>query len=410
MKRVTSIMEMLRTLGFRRDDLPASLAFLFLALFGFFCPLSIAAAQLFGGTALVLWLVSLFGRSAVRPATPAFLKPLIIFMVLSLAAVIFSTGPAASFWYSRNLLIFLIVPVVLFTVDTTDRIRTILAAAGAGAVITTTWGAVEVFLGAAGGDTGRRLTGFLGHYMTAGGELMVIVLVMLAVLLFSRGKWERIAAGAVAAILLFGLILTQTRNVYVGVAAGAVVLMFIWKPGLTVLLPFVISLTVLLSPPFVRERIFSIGDLGDESIQRRLKMFDVGTSIIADYPLFGVGPRQLEEVYPHYKFDSEDADEVHLHNNPLQVAAERGIPTAIAWLWLMGALAVGHARLLSRPNAPPVLRAAAAGACAAVTAVFTAGLFEYNFGDSEVLMLFLLVVTLPFGSRAQAETEQMDAH
>jgi len=28
--------------------------------------------------------------------------------------------------------------------------------------------------------------------------------------------------------------------------------------------------------------------------------------------------------------------------------------------------------------------------------MLTAGLFEYNFGDSEFLMLFLIVVTLPF--------------
>ena len=32
---------------------------------------------------------------------------------------------------------------------------------------------------------------------------------------------------------------------------------------------------------------------------------------------------------------------------------------------------------------------------AAVAAMLAAGLFEYNFGDSEVLMLFLIVVTLP---------------
>ena len=30
-----------------------------------------------------------------------------------------------------------------------------------------------------------------------------------------------------------------------------------------------------------------------------------------------------------------------------------------------------------------------------MTALLVAGLFEYNFGDSEVLMLFLIVVTLP---------------
>jgi len=37
-----------------------------------------------------------------------------------------------------------------------------------------------------------------------------------------------------------------------------------------------------------------------------------------------------------------------------------------------------------------------ATALAAIAAMLAAGLFEYNFGDSEFLMLFLVLVTLPF--------------
>ena len=40
-------------------------------------------------------------------------------------------------------------------------------------------------------------------------------------------------------------------------------------------------------------------------------------------------------------------------------------------------------------------RLLAATGLAAVVAMLCAGLFEYNFGDSEVLMLFLTIVTLP---------------
>jgi len=40
-------------------------------------------------------------------------------------------------------------------------------------------------------------------------------------------------------------------------------------------------------------------------------------------------------------------------------------------------------------------RELAATAMATVMALLTAGLFEYNFGDSEVLMLFLTIITLP---------------
>ena len=40
----------------------------------------------------------------------------------------------------------------------------------------------------------------------------------------------------------------------------------------------------------------------------------------------------------------------------------------------------------------------AAAALASVAAMLAAGLFEYNFGDSEFLMMLLLVITLPFAA------------
>jgi hypothetical protein len=40
-------------------------------------------------------------------------------------------------------------------------------------------------------------------------------------------------------------------------------------------------------------------------------------------------------------------------------------------------------------------------ALGALTGLFVAGLFEYNFGDSEVLMLTLLLMALPYASRRE---------
>ena len=45
----------------------------------------------------------------------------------------------------------------------------------------------------------------------------------------------------------------------------------------------------------------------------------------------------------------------------------------------------------------------AAGGLAAVAAMLAAGLFEYNFGDSEFLMLFLVLVTLPYAADRPAD-------
>jgi hypothetical protein len=43
----------------------------------------------------------------------------------------------------------------------------------------------------------------------------------------------------------------------------------------------------------------------------------------------------------------------------------------------------------------------AAGGLAALAAFVVAGLFEYNFGDSEVITLLLLILTLPLIPRAR---------
>jgi O-antigen ligase len=102
-------------------------------------------------------------------------------------------------------------------------------------------------------------------------------------------------------------------------------------------------------------------------------------------------PRVYEQYRPDYAINKVNP---HLHNVPLQIAAERGLPALAIWLWFIVSLSVALFRLFrsQTDNVPP------AAALAAVAAMLAAGLFEYNFGDSEFLMLFLVLVTLPFAA------------
>jgi len=388
--------------AWRSRALPERLIFLLLLLYALMCPLTIGGAQACAALAFLLWVIRFPARRPGRLAAPQFVLPLVLLIALSLLSIVFSLDPVESLWSARNLLLFLVVPLVLWNVESAAEAVALLAALAAGALVTTAWGAVQVLIGAGGGEAGRRLTGFLGHYMTAGGELMLASLALLAAALWARRRGPRVAAAAAATLLVVGLGLTQSRNAYVGLAVGVVALLLLWRPGLVALLPFALSLAVLVSPPLVRERIFSIADLEDASIRHRLGMVSAGARITADFPLFGAGLQQVEEIYPRYKRPPESADVAHLHNNVLQIAAERGIPTALVWLWLIGALAWGHWRLARDTARPPSLRAFAVGGFAAVAAMFAAGMFEYNFGDSEVLMLFLMLVTLPYAIGAAA--------
>jgi O-antigen ligase len=108
-----------------------------------------------------------------------------------------------------------------------------------------------------------------------------------------------------------------------------------------------------------------------------------------------VGPDQIERAYPNYRVaDAVKPTNPHLHNVPMQIAAERGLLALAAWLWFVVVAALALFRLL-KTSRHKSLSAAALGGIAAMLA---AGLTEYNFGDSEFLMLLLVMMTLPFAA------------
>lgn len=234
--------------------------------------------------------------------------------------------------------------------------------------------------------------------MTYAGLLMVLALVLAArALTRSLPAPGRVADGllAVGAALLVGL--TFTRNAYLGLAAGLVVLVLTARPRLGLVLPPLVALLVLLLPAGVKERAASTFDRTDAAARDRLAMWRAGAVMVSERPFFGVGPGRIKELYPLYRQPGFVEPAVgHLHDNAIHVAAETGVPSALAYLALV--VAAFSAWPLARDRSRPAVRALARGALAANAALFVAGVFEYNFGDVEVLRLMLVVLALPFAA------------
>jgi O-antigen ligase len=181
----------------------------------------------------------------------------------------------------------------------------------------------------------------------------------------------------------------------VGVAAGVGTLLLVRDFRLVAILPLLTAAVVALAPVQLTERIYSTFDMNDPTNRDRVAMLKAGVDMLKDYPLTGVGPEMVGRAYPDYRVSTAvQENNMHLHNVPMQIAAERGLPALAMWLWFVGAALVGLRPLLDRAR-NRVFAAAAAGA---VAAMLTAGMFEYNFGDSEFLMLFLILLTLPFAA------------
>ncbi|HKW02029.1 MAG TPA: O-antigen ligase family protein [Vicinamibacterales bacterium] len=361
---------------------------------------SIAGAEILLDVAGILWLIVVIGERR-RLSVPAFFWPLVGLAAWTLVSSAFSMDPFESFKRDRQLLLYLIVPMTMTLARgprATTTANVIIALGAAGAVV----GIVQY--AALGYDNlHQRPHGLLGHYMTYSGVLMLVICVAAALLMFRERDWVWPAVAVPA--LLVALYVTQSRNAYVGVALAIAVLLVLrraWK--LLIVVPVLAAIVVLAGPAGIRNRVFSAIDRNDATNRDRIAMLKSGKAMIADHPLTGVGPNMVPKAYiEKYKtpdaVDPEDKPNdtrAHLHNVPVQLAAERGLPALALWLVFVVTAVVGLVGQFRRGR----VRALAAGGVAAIVAMLTAGMFEHNFGDSEFLILFLGVITLPFAAAA----------
>ena len=351
---------------------------------------SIAVAQVLLTAALACWVVML-ARDRERPEAPRFYVPLLAYAAMTLVASVFSVDPVESLIDSKQLVLFLIVPLV-YQLARGSRASTVVDVIGSVGAVSATYGIFQYAV-LHYDNLGQRPQGTLSHYMTYSGLLMLVISAAVARLIF--GRQGRTWPALVLPALIVALSLTFTRSAWVGVCV-AVGLLFLLKDfRLLAAIPVVVALLFAFAPDGVTNRMVSVFNLQDPTNRDRLAMVQAGEAIIADHPLIGVGPNMVQRVYPRYRVaDAVNATNPHLHNVPMHIAAERGVPAAAIWFWFLGALVVGLARLLKTPH----IRALASTGLAAVAGMLAAGFFEYNFGDSEFLMLFLVLVTLPFAA------------
>lgn len=352
--------------------------------------ISIAAAQILLAATVLCWAFMLV-RDRTWPAVPSFFLPLAVYAGATLVSSFFSVDPRASFIDDKQLVLFAIVPLVYDlarghrATTVVDVILTIGAASAVYGIVQ--YGILHY------DNLGRRPEGALTHYMTYSGILMLVICAVVARLVF--GSRDRTWPALVMPALFVALALTFTRSAWVGACAGVGLLLVLKDFRLTALLPVVIALMFAFAPDAITHRMMSMFNDQDPANLDRIAMADMGARMIADHPLTGVGPNMVPRVYAMYRPDyAVNRTNPHLHNVPLQIGAERGLPALAIWLWFIGALMLKVFREF-RGGGNRILSATA---LAAVAAMLAAGLFEYNFGDSEFLMMFLVLVTLPFAA------------
>ena len=360
--------------------------------------ISIAAAHILLSLMLVCWVAVLVQEKTLR-SVPRFFWPLAAYAGVTLLVSAVSVDPRASVIDDKQLVLFLIVPVV-YQIARSERASVVIDVIVSVGAASAAYGIVQYGL-LHYDNLGRRPEGAMSHYMTYSGLLMLVICAAAARLIF--GRRARTWPALVMPALVVALALTLGRSAWIGASVAVALLLALKNVRLTALLPVFIAVLFAIAPGTVTDRVKSIFDVQDPTNQDRLAMVEIGARIITDRPLTGVGPNMIPRVYADYRPDyAVNPVNPHLHNVPLQIAAERGLPALAIWIWFVGSLTAALVRLFRAGASTPLGtgpdRVPAAAALAAVAAMLSAGLFEYNVGDSEFLMLFLVLVTLPFAA------------
>jgi O-antigen ligase len=364
-----------------------------LALLGFAAALqvSIAAADILLTLAVLLW-IGVVIRNRERIEVPGMFWPLAAYAGATLVASFFSIDPRVSFIDSKQLVLLVIVPLVyrLFRGSRALLAVDVIITIGA---LSAVFGIIQ-YLILSYDNLGRRPQGTLGLYMTYSGLLMLVACAAVSRIMFAHH--HRVWSALVLPALVIALACTLTRSAWVGACVGIGILFLLRDFRLIGLLPIALGVFLALAPANLSARFYSTFSLTDPSNADRVAMMKSGWRIIRKDPLTGVGPDMVIQVYPTVR-DKGAVNQLapHLHNVPLQIAAERGIPALLVWLWFIATLARDFFRQ-RRASFPSLSNAG----LAVIGAMLAAGLFEYNFGDSEFLMLFLVLVTLPYAASA----------
>lgn len=379
-----------------------------------FIHISIAVSQTLLGVGIVLMLVVYK-----RLPFPRIWIPLLCFLAWTIAADLLCPDPWGGRAQIRKFFDFLFIPLLYGVfVQQFARTRTLLAGWIAAATASGAWGLVQYVMKYeqarhAGKDfyvayLERRITGFESHWMTFGALQLSVLSLLLAHFFFS-GRRFPLSVYASAAILSAAIVLGWTRGIWIASIPALFYLVGAWRPKMVLAIPVVFVIAFAVSPSTTKARLLSlIQPHGDtDSNRHRIVTFRTGVQMIKAHPWFGIGPEEIGRQFNAYvPSDVERPLPVgyygHLHNIYVQYAAERGLPGLLCILWFVGLAAWDFVTAIVRLKGTRSLQLAILhGAIAVTIGILVGGLFEYNLGDSEVLMMFVAVVAVGYAAAAQ---------
>ncbi|HUW22934.1 MAG TPA: O-antigen ligase family protein [bacterium] len=373
----------------------------FLILFVFWSPISITGAQTAVSFALLFWLVRMFLTKKFCLARNPLNIPIVAFLVAAAIGVIMAVNFKHSLKAYMTLgwmfIFFLIVNNVKDTIQFKRLVRILV-------LITTIGGAYGIFqhltkIDFFGNVKHLRLpmarsTGFFDGPATFGNYILLVLPVVIGLSSYIRIRRKKRWLQLSGLIILTAIIFSYGRAVWIGLIVGLIFMGILGSRRLllSILAGIMICSILILALPSLEFAQRVAGTVKSKHpVGDRTEFWEGSLRILRDYPITGVGWEGFRKVYPRYRPSEEEKSVSNAHNNFVDVAVDSGLLGLGIFLWLLVTIyKVGFH--IFKELEDGYFKGFVWGFLGSLTAFLIAGLSQYNFGDSEVVMLFYFLL------------------
>lgn len=238
---------------------------------------------------------------------------------------------------------------------------------------------------------------YFGYPVTNGGIKMMILLMMIP-FLFIKEKFllNKVLLIIISLPIFVSMYFTNSRSAFVGLFF-ALIIFGILKNKIF-LFSFLIVLTagLIFLPKEYTERVYSIADVNHGSNKARFIIWETGIKMHHAKPFLGYGDIDLNEAYRKFRTPEIHGEGTHMHNNIIHILVIFGLVGLLSWLALMFTIFIRQIKIFFKTKSDLFLNSIALSSMLCMIAFQLSGLFEWNFGDVEVVSVFWFIISLSF--------------
>ncbi len=371
-----------------------------LLVFVFTVPLSIAVSEGIFVLALIGWGVKIAVEKKFHWQRTPLDVPIILFVTAAFLSSFWGVNVKTSLIGFRTYGLILIIYLILNNVRESGRAKILVWSLISGALVLSICTVSDRFWRLASGENP-----VLAGSMSEAGQLLIVIGITSGLLLYQKGRKARIFLIAALLIMILAEILNFKRGSWAALIFVFTVQGWIRCKKIIPVIIVAAALLFLFQP--VRERLFELKNEFSPLRGGRLAMWETVPAILREHPM-GIGIDNTGSVM--YKYNSSiESGHSHIHNTPLQILVEMGPVGLIAFTWWMAVfLKISYTTFRNIKNENVYEKSLMLGIFSAFTGFLINGMVEFNFGDSEVVMIIYILMGMTLLIRSRNDTEYAD--